>query len=411
MLLSAVAFLGAALACYLCLRRGAFSVLDPLLITAISIPASAALLAYLYDAGAVGWGAVSVFLLVLTGYLCGARVVLTFFSREEFRNFVRRTVNDIEKRELVVVLLFAALLTGTLAALGLGADASGDARQGFGRAFRPLLLLQNGAFAMSLVVLLSQRISLLFASAWLAALLAMSVPFAGKGVLVPVMMWVGLRIFMVGGRLTFKTLALVGSIVTGGAGFMALLSYGASGGGDAILLLANRVWMSGDVYIYAYQQGALEGIRSNYPVSFLAYMLHPLTSLVGLRAYEKPLGAMLSSEVIKDDVLTGPNPQLPVVLDFFFPDSLAIVPAAFLIGMMVISLRTMLPAFAACRSRFLKIGATAAALFAPGVGFLDTSQVLMTVVSISAVTGLFVGLEMWAANNAPIKADPAQHSQ
>jgi hypothetical protein len=88
------------------------------------------------------------------------------------------------------------------------------------------------------------------------------------------------------------------------------------------------------------------------------------------------------------DVFTGPNPNLPVLLDFFFPESiLAAAAVAFIIGYLVFGLRPLAVALQGCRARFLRLGVLVIAVFAPAMGYLDTSQVLITSIAITAVAG------------------------
>jgi hypothetical protein len=125
-------------------------------------------------------------------------------------------------------------------------------------------------------------------------------------------------------------------------------------------------------------------------------VMHPITSLVGVRGYDKPLGAMLASEYVRDDVLTGPNPQMPVILDYFFPENyVAAVPIALATGFLVIGIRP-LGMFIArrSRSRYVRIGGIVAAIFAPVAGFLDTSLVVMAIVGIIAAAGVLVLMEL-----------------
>jgi hypothetical protein len=137
-------------------------------------------------------------------------------------------------------------------------------------------------------------------------------------------------------------------------------------------------------------------------VAFIPYMLHPITSLVGIRAYTQPLGAALASQVTGQDALTGPNPQLPVLIDFFFPDSrITSCAVAFVIGYLVIGLRPLGVALQRFRARFLRLGTMVAAIFAPAPGFLDTSQVLIAVIGIAAVIAAGTALDMALRDSPP----------
>jgi hypothetical protein len=399
-----VAGLATALVCQLLIRRLVYNLFDPLLVVNISLPFSAALLAFLCDAELIAWDRFWYFAAILLAYLFGGRVIGAFFGRDDFREAVDEALADMRPNEINVILTLTVGLTLVLAVLGLQAGAGGDARQDFARVFRPMLLFQNGLLLFALVLLLSSQVSRMALLGWLTALVVLSIPFSGKSVLFPVLYWFGVRLYLQRRSITLATGASMVLLVLSGVAFMGLLSYGASSASGAFLLITNRFWMSGDVYIFAYQSNGLDAVRGNYPVSFFAYMMHPITALVGIRAYDKPLGSMLASEVMRDDVLTGPNPQLPVVLDYFFPDQLAAgLCLAFVIGLLVIGVRP-LGLTLACRTspRFLRLGGIVAAIFAPSAGFLDTSQVMISLVGIAGACGFLVALDLLMTRSRPV---------
>lgn len=387
------------LVCYLFLRRTLYNVFDPLTVVNIAIPFSAALLAVLCFSELVSWDKFVLFALTLLAYLAGARIAGAFFGRETFRTEIVSTLREFRVGEIYVILAAAAGITLILAVLGVEAGASGDARQQFGRIFRPIVLIQNGLALFSMVLLLSPRVPLLRALVCLTPLMVLSIPFSGKGVFVPVLYWLGLKLYVERRSITLRAAAMISSLVLVGAVAMAALAYGKTQLTQSFLYVTQRFWLSGDVYMLAYQANGLAAIRGNYPVSFLAYVMHPITSLVGMRAYDKPLGAMLASEVMRDDLLTGPNPQLPVVLDYFFPDDLiATLSIAFITGLLVIGIRPLGMTLAGRgRSRYLRLGGIVAAVFCPGAGFIDTSQVLIALVGIAAITFLLAALEVLLA--------------
>jgi hypothetical protein len=377
------------------MRKVILNVFDPLVVAGISVAFSAALLAVLCDTGLVSWDKFVLFSLALCAYLLGARFAGAFFSQESFRDAIHAAVSQISRLEINVVLLATVAATLVLAILGIQQEAAGDARQDFAKAFRPLVILQSGLFVLALVLLLSPKLSRSRKALWLSALVILSIPFSGKAVLIPVVLWFGLKLFLERKTVTLRVAVLGLVVVFASVGLMGVLAYGVSGLAGSLFLLTNRMWMSGDVYIYAYQLDALASIRSSYSVSFLSYMLHPVTALVGIRGYDKPLGSVMASEVAGREILTGPNPQLPVVLDFFFPEQLLMsIPVAFVIGLLVIAVRPMALALAHSRSRYVRLGGITAAVFCPSAGFLDTSQVLMALVGILAVTAAGVGVEM-----------------
>ena len=379
-----------------------YNVADPILAVTIAVSFSAALLAVLCATGLVKAEKLLWFALVLCGYLAGARVAIAFFGRERFRLGLLKAVSGISKYELYGLLAITVVVTIVLAMFAIRAGGQGDARQNFGRAFRPLLTLQNGLYLFSSVALLSPKVSFKAALSSLIFLLLLSIAFSGKAVFLPMFFWVGLRLFSEKRKISLKTTSLLLGGILLGVGIMGLLAYGVSSSADIFFLITNRLWLSGDVYIYAYQLDALSFIRGHYPVTFLSYVFHPITSLVGIRGYEKPLGSMIASQITRADVLTGPNPQLPVLLDFFFPDQWFFAGSiAFIIGNLVMGLRVIGSRLAEGRSHALALGGAAMAIFCPAAGFVDMSQVLIAMIGLVAVTVIWAVLELLTRRGVP----------
>jgi hypothetical protein len=394
-LIGILAMLGTALACYVLLRKGVYNLLDPIILACISIVLSAALLAALCDAEQITWDKFQLFCLVLTAYLIGCRIAASFFNREKFRALLSHAVQGLGRTDINVILMLAAAATLVLAVLGYMEGATGDARQGFARAFRPLVVLQGGLFLFALVTLLSHKLSTLKVAFWIVLLIALSIPFSGRSIFVPILIWFGIKLFLERKQVTWRvTLTLFGTVLLG-AGLMVAFAYGRAGFLNIVYLIAGRLWMSGDVYLFAYAQDALNWLRGSYDVEYVAYMLHPLTSLVGIRAYDRPLGAMLTSQLQGVDLYTGPNPHMPVVLDYFFPGMFGVsFLIALLIGFLVMSTRSAGIALAGSRSRYLRLGGITMAIFSPASGFVDTSQVLIGAIGIAAVTLVGMTIEL-----------------
>jgi hypothetical protein len=364
MIIAIFAWLLAALVSLLLLRRLICFAADPLVFENLSIPFSSALLAVMCAADMIPFEKLALFAAVLLGYLIGGRTAGAFFGREAFRLAIVKTVSRFMLSEIYFILIATMAVTVVLTVLAVQAGGLGDGRQAFARSFRPLAILHSGLFRFSLVILLSPRLSTKQVCFWLGTLILMSIPFSGKGVFVPVLYWVGMKYFVLDKRVGIIALGALSAVTLIGVAIMGALAY-----------------------VYAYKLDALAMIRGDYKVAFSSYMLHPITSLVGVRAYEKPLGAMLMSQVEQRDVLTGPNPQLPVLLDFFFPNQLALcVTIAFCIGLAVFLIRPAGIAVSRARSRYLALGGVTAALFCSASGFVDTSQVLIGLVSMFVVT-------------------------
>jgi len=382
------ATLATAIVYYGLLARATYNLLDPLVIEGIFLPCSAAFLAVMCAGGLITWDKFEILAIVMLGYLVGARVVTQRFSRAAFRTKLLSVASSFTRSEMNALLLLTVILTALLAVLGLALGAAGDARQHFMKVFRPLVLFQHGLFLVCLVLLLSRRFSNSRAATWIALLAFMSVPFSGKSVFLPVLYWLGLRRFVSGRRITLRTITISTVVGIIGFGTMAVVGYRTTNLAGIVLLLGYRLWLSGDVYVLAYQEGALDAVRQYYHPTFFGYIFHPVTDLVGIRGYEYPLGAMLASQVVNTTVLTGPNPQLPVLLDFFFPKSpVTIALVGFAFGFVVLGIRAVSLKLSASRSRFVAVGSLAAAIFAPAAGFLDSEQVLMRLVAIVAVIG------------------------
>lgn len=409
--IASAAFTGTALACFLFLKRATYSLLDPVLLLSAFIAFGAPLLSVLCAAGTVPWSKFVLFVAVLFGYLAGARTSANRFRRIDFRNSLLEAAADFSRSEIRAVLVVTIAFTLLLASLGIIFGAAGDARQQFGRTFRPLVLIQQGLFLYSLVLLMSRQFSWSRAMTWVLALALLEIPFSGKSVLVPVIYWTGLRLFVSGRHVTFRTLVISTSLVVLSVSIMGIIAYGKDTLTGVFLLLGYRLWLSGDTYIYAYQLHELSALRGHYDVSFIPYMLHPLTALVGIHAYNRPLGAALASQALGAKVLTGPNPLLPVLLDFFFRGNTAVAAAvAFVIGYLVLRLRALAVSLQRCRARFLRLGALVAAIFAPAPGFLDTSQVLITLVAIAGVTSAGILADLLLISPSPNTAESHFHS-
>lgn len=98
--------------------------------------------------------------------------------------------------------------------------------------------------------------------------------------------------------------------------------------------ILHRVVASADVYPLAFGTNAYEKLIGEY--SSFRYMLHPFTSIVGVRAYEYPVGSMLTGAAGYSVSAGGPNPQLPILnLVLWGKNFVAINLAAFLFGILM----------------------------------------------------------------------------
>jgi len=404
----------ATLLCFLFLRRATLNILDPLIVVHLFIPFMAAELVVLCATGLVTWDKFVWFWVTLIAYLAGARLASSFFGPETFRQVITDTLARVRCSEIHAILLVTVGITLVLGLMALHYGAEGDSRQGFAKAFRPLVVLQAGLFLLSLVLLLSRKLSVAVVVAWMVLLVLPSVAFSGKSVLIPVLYWFGLRLYLHRKAVTLRAGAGMFALVLLGVFAMGVLAYRVSSVAGLIYLFVYRLWASGETYIYAYQWDAMASVRDNYHVSFIPYMLHPITSLVGIRAYDKPLGAMLFSQVFGDDIVGGPNPLLPILLDYFFPDAWVLAALmAFVIGALVVGIRPLGMALGRSRSRYIRVGGIAAAVFCPSMGFSDTSLVLIALIGVAAATAFAVAIELLLSDRPGVSSSAgsiASHS-
>ena len=86
---------------------------------------------------------------------------------------------------------------------------------------------------------------------------------------------------------------------------------------DSINSLLDRIYSSGDLYYYSFVVGDYTDLYKSY--NFFSYLLHPFTSLIGIRGYDFPIGsklfyfAQLAQSPNTEEMGFGPNPQLPIL--------------------------------------------------------------------------------------------------
>jgi hypothetical protein len=362
-----------------------YSIASPNFFNLLTIAFSALLVTSLYTNDLINSYATIVFTINLLGYLIGVKIVTYKFSGEQFKFSIINIVSKFGKSEIKYILYLNMFLITCLGLLGIAFDGSGDSRQQFARLFLPIQILVTGISQMSLVLLLTDKISNAYKYIYIFFCVILSIPFSGKSVFFPIFFLIGLQSFI--GQIQINLKIIVGSIsfFTFSFMFIAIQNYGATELEMVIDLFITRLMMSGDVYIYAYQNDFLENVRKYYNPNFIMYLIHPITSLVGLRAYDRPLGAMLGSEASGFEVFTGPNPQTPVFLDFFFPNYLSV--------QFTLSLIMGIISFIICRiavnkqymircPKYSNLLILTAAIYLPLLGFIDFSRFIIGLISL-----------------------------
>lgn len=89
---------------------------------------------------------------------------------------------------------------------------------------------------------------------------------------------------------------------------------------SAILQLASRFFLSGDIYFWMYVGGRPENFFGYYEWS--SYLMHPFIAFFGQRGYDLPLGAALLGHAMGSYTLGGPNPHAPALGLVLFHGSL-----------------------------------------------------------------------------------------
>lgn len=380
---------------FICLRRACFNILDPLMVLGVAVPFSALMLFSLVDQDRMSIVNVIPFFVVFFGYYISILLFSRFLSLRLFRGAFVGVLARFSVREVKSVVVLAVIVTMVLGIFAVLYGGYGDNRQYFSKLMRPLVIVQNGLFLLSLILLLRRGLEKSFVLFAMLLLLVFSIPFSGKSVLIPFAFWLGLLLFVREKNIQFVHVFSVFIVTFGGIYIMGALAYNATHITEFFDLIVYRFMMFGDVYIYAYAEGALESLRSHYDVSFLRYVIHPFTAIVGFRAYDKPLGSMLSSEVSGQDLLTGPNPQLPVILDFFFSGNYIIqFLFAFLAGSVIVGLRLFAIRVDLLRMRYMEASFLSVAVFGPQAGFMDFSLVVIMCISAGVVGVGLTGLEM-----------------
>ncbi len=113
-------------------------------------------------------------------------------------------------------------------------------------------------------------------------------------------------------------------------------------GTDFLEKILTRIYMSADIYLFSYVIGDYKDLINFYDP--LSYLLHPFSSIFGIRGYEYPLGAQILSTANLPVTGTGPNSHMTILNMIFFHDcTFCIILASFMYG--IIALLTVWFAF------------------------------------------------------------------
>lgn len=89
--------------------------------------------------------------------------------------------------------------------------------------------------------------------------------------------------------------------------------------GNAMDVILDRIMMSGDIYLFSFVLGDYTELINFYePV---AYLIHPFSSIFGIRGYDFPLGAQILETANIPVTGVGPQDHMTILALTFFPKS------------------------------------------------------------------------------------------
>jgi hypothetical protein len=188
----------------------------------------------------------------------------------------------------------------------------GNERLIFNRDFRALSLL-NTLFSTWSITISSviyakykSKIFLLYTGIGIFFLL-----FMGSKGLSLVGIFIFLFFYMQFHEINIKYKAFIGLIVFCAVFIPTQIMYG-----NALEIISNRIMLSGDIYLYSFVIGDYEKLINKYEV--FSYILHPYTSLIGIRGYDFPLGAEIVSTANAPVLGLGPQDHITILALTFF---------------------------------------------------------------------------------------------
>lgn len=362
-------------------RKLSYGSLDPIVFGTIGIPLSAILIVYLFIMEQVDIDLLVLFIVSLSGFLLGAIIFLPAFSLTSMRKNSQIIINSFPLKTVFAVVFISIFMSVITSSLAILFDGGGEGRFALQKLFKPIFLVQMGLLPVALVMVARDDFN--FKQKLILSFFIVFPNFFSSGkslILLFVYFW-GFDFFVNGKKITLKLLLCLLGVAFVGLVISLFVGFGVSSFSDVFSILLVRMAMFGDVYIYAYQMDLLSEVRGVYS-SFPSYVLHPLTSIFGVKGYDLPLGSMLNSALLGYEDIHGPNPQLPVLLDLFFHGQLLIVfILSTLFGILSFFARYLICCKFIIKYKYLGVFVISSCLFIPSLGFFDFSLVLTAYVS------------------------------
>jgi len=300
-------------------RRTRISEFDSLGVLNITVALSVVLLIVFFLGGYIHFSSlIQIFILILSFYFGIYLMSLLFASslkRDRSSDAVEMFAYDnLKMLNLVTMLLFFVIVSGILSFSLFETYGSPDERLLIAKANRIIDMVRIGVssvfpyYAIGLYLITKRRIYLLF------VFLAVMVGFfsGSKGfILSYIIVYFTLDGLFNGKRnikFYFKSSHLFGIFIASAIG---VRIFWGSTIEQSFMEIQDRILSAGDIYYYAFISGDYTKLFGQY--SLLSYILHPFTSIIGIRGYEWPVGALIKSTGGLEVTGTGPNPHLPIL--------------------------------------------------------------------------------------------------
>jgi hypothetical protein len=300
-------------------RRIRISEFDSLGVLNITVALSAVLLIGFFLGGYVRLSSLIQIIILIFSFYLGIHLISLLFAStlkidRSFSAIEIFACDNLRGLNLVVMFLCLMITGGILNLLLFKTYGSPDERLLVAKANRAIDIIRIGVssvfpyYAIGLYLLTKHRIYLLFV--FMAVMVGF---FSGSKsfILSYIVVYFTLDGLFHGKRsikLYFKSLYLFGVFIASAVGVKMFwggtVTQSLMGVWDAIL-------SAGDIYYYAFIIGDYTKLFEKY--NLLSYISHPFTSIIGIRGYEWPIGALIRYTGGLEVTGAGPNPHLPIL--------------------------------------------------------------------------------------------------
>jgi hypothetical protein len=290
-------------------------VFNPLAMPVMTFSISLMTVVNVFFSGAIAISEYYVLLMFFSLFFVGIFFLQSLIRESYCINEKNSRIKKIDKQVLYVLFSVSLLVSVIYIYMLWSSYSSGDERLLLNKQYRALSLIKT--FIDLWVLVLASIIYAQSKQKSALVILVISIFFTffvgSKGAALGSLFWV-LMFYFTFNPINVKKLLIVSILLIFLLFFPTWWMYG-SGFIDKILF---RISMSGDVYLLAFVIGDYSELQGLYEP--IKYLLHPFTSLIGIRGYEYPLGAELIGTAGHVVSGSGPNPHLPLLALTFWPD-------------------------------------------------------------------------------------------